>query len=178
MGGCRTVDSGFLSSYLSCNFLVLRPFSTLPILLSTVCELLLSIQKIRKCGKAMQAFSLFHVGTHSKCGYSETEVIHEFKVQVSFRISFTPLGRCTWWIYRCSPANGCAAFIILCFGLQDLQQAAAAHRLCYLYKPVQKNSFPMNLSIFRIGNVAKKKLLTECSWYRLGWILTSKEGRI
>lgn len=87
-------------------------------------------------------------------------------VWVSFKIYFTPLRRHTSGTYRCS-SNGRAAFIILCSGLQHLQQAAAVHRLGYLYKPVWRSAFLMNLSIFRIHNVVKKKrkkkkLLTEC----------------
>lgn len=81
-------------------------------------------------------------------------------VWVSFKIYFTPLGRHTSGTYRCS-SNGRAAFIILCFGLQHLQQAAVVHWLGYLYKPVRRSAFLMNPSIFRIDNVVKKKKKKE-----------------
>lgn len=133
LGDAETVYSGILSCYLSSDFLLLQPFSTLSIQPSTVWQgtIVHHYPEDNKMRQDSLSFLSFHMWTLSKCGYSQTDSSNTvsntwiYMVQVSLKIYFTPFGRHTLGIYRCSSTNGRAAFIVPCFGLQHLQQAAA-----------------------------------------------------
>lgn len=74
-GDADTVSSGSLSSYLSCNFLILQPFSTLSILLSTVWQgtIVYYPKDNKMCQSLVSILSFSHVNTLKKCGYSEAD---------------------------------------------------------------------------------------------------------
>lgn len=72
--GCRNRLFRHLGSYLSCNFLLLQPFSTLFILLLTVWQgtIVHHYLEDNKMWQSYESISPFHVWIHSKCGYRET----------------------------------------------------------------------------------------------------------